>query len=481
MATKLEDFFVTLSAKVDPRLGGALRKVNEFFKALPGLQIAGFGLKRVFDSVTSDVAQLGDRIAKTARSFGISGEELQRLEFAAERSGVGVDALRMALSALPKRIDAARRGSKEAAQIFADAGVSVRELAQLSPAEQFKRVGDAIGKVSDDTKRTNLALRLFEESGARLIPLFKEGEAGINAFGDELESLGGLISEDTLAAAEEYQDIMTNLGMVVRGLAVQAFRALAPIIKSVTKFVIGLRKESETIIRVIGSVALAVIALTGALGLMSFVLQVKTLAAVVAATGGWTAYASAVWSVVAAKLALIAPIAAVAAAVGILALLFEDLWVFFNGGDSVIGRMIEKFSELKNSTNAVASAIGHLGEFVFGGFGVWVADALEKVLEFVAVLKNDVVKAVDTVASFFSTGAFASAGKALARITGGGPGGQQQEIVRAPTGATQNVDASLNVTVQGSADEGTVDSIRRAVREEQGRIFAEAEAALTPG
>lgn len=390
MAVKLEEFFVEIGVRYnDKRTRGTLARFGEFFKALPGLTIAGVGVTRAFQAVSTQIADTGDRIAKTAAAYGITGESLQRLEFAAERSRVPVDALRMALSALPKRLDAARLGSSEAAKAFADIGLSASKIQELSPDEQFKQVAGAIAQIENPAQRSAAALRFFEESGARLIPLFNQGPDGINRLGDELEALGGIIDEETLKASEEFSDRMLDAGRIVRGLLANAFKVINPLLKRGLELFIMFRKDGlgglpKEIRQIVGAFKAATIAVA----VFAATVAAAGVAAKIAAAGGIAAATRALLTFIGVQIAALAPIILVAGAVTLLALVFEDLFGFVNGKDSLIGLLIEKFDEMSKSSNHWIAAIGKLGSFAFGGLGVWLADVIEKIETLVDLIQN---------------------------------------------------------------------------------------------
>ena len=485
MAVKLEDFFVTLGVRPDSRLGGTLRKLSEFFKALPGFTIAGIGAKRAIDSMTGDIAQLGDRIAKTARSFGISGEELQRLEFAAERSGVGVEALRMALSALPKRIDMASQGAAEATNAFDALGMNYRTLLGLSPEEQFKRVADAIGRIEDPSKRTNVALRLFEESGARLIPLFVQGSKGINALGDELENLGGLIDEDTLRSAEEYEDIMTNLGRVVRGLLVKGFKLLAPLIKSVVQNFIAFRRDGveglsqslQNIAKTFKAAAIAGGLLAAALGIQAVAAFVAADFAVLNAIAGLALWIDKV--IIAA-----APVLALAAVIGLAIFAWDEFLTTLKGGDSIVNRAAEFFRQLMEEGTALGAVIGWLGNEIFGGFGdhlgqayLWILDMIDGIKSLAKTVQGSKIWQLLSPLNPFSDSDSTSTSQGAQAL---GFGGSASAPTPAFGGGGVSINNQTSINVPPGSDPQQLERIKETIRAENERAAAALEAALTP-
>ena len=64
--------------------------------------------------------------------------------------------------------------------------------------------------MEDGAGKTALAIKLFGKSGADLIPLLNQGRAGIKELTDEAAKLGIVISTETAAKAEQFNDTLKN-------------------------------------------------------------------------------------------------------------------------------------------------------------------------------------------------------------------------------------------------------------------------------
>jgi len=179
---------------------------------------ATVGAKALFDLV-SETSRLGDDIAKTARVVGVTGEELQGLRFAAERSAVSASTLESGLKRLSKSMFDASRGSKMQAETFRAMGVEVTTASgSLRPvADVFADIADHAQEVGQSTELAAQTMTVMGRGGADLANLLLTGSEGLVAYNERLRELGGVMSEELLTASEEYQDSVTDLNLAFSG------------------------------------------------------------------------------------------------------------------------------------------------------------------------------------------------------------------------------------------------------------------------
>lgn len=175
-------------------------------------------------------ADYGDEIAKTAAKVGTGSTELQRLRFAAGRSGAETNQLSAALRKLNVGLtEAATKGTGPFAEGLGLVGLRLEDVKGKGTEETFGVIADALNDIEDPAERAAAASRLFgEESGPALLPLLAEGKEGIKALGDEAERLGLVLGEDTLGEAEALNDALGDLEMQAKVLGVRVGAQLAP-------------------------------------------------------------------------------------------------------------------------------------------------------------------------------------------------------------------------------------------------------------
>jgi hypothetical protein len=197
--------------RVVSRVGGAIRSV---FGSLAGQIATAFTIAGVV-RFGAAIAKLGDQIDKGSQKIAVTAEEYQKLQFAAERSGAGIDNVEAAFKRQAKVIEDAKGGMQSARDTIAKLGLSLEDLQNSSPNEAFLKISKALSEVTDKTQQAALAQEIFGRSGMELLPMI----ANVEELGASLEKMGGIISNDAVAAAAKLADEMTNLKSVIMAAA----------------------------------------------------------------------------------------------------------------------------------------------------------------------------------------------------------------------------------------------------------------------
>jgi len=236
--------FVELFADSRPLVRGlrdAEKKIKAFGSRIrnTGMRVAGIGaaLAAPFLAATKVFASMGDRLGKMSARTGVSVEALSELGFAAEQSGSDLESLENGLRRMQRSIYDAGRGLSTAKDALADLGLRFEDLNGLSPEEQFKLLGEALSRIEDPTKRAAIAMALFGRSGTKLLPMFKNGAAGIEALQQEARSLGLTMSGEDARAAEVFTDVMNKLWKTVKMGVFHVGAALAPVLQKVAEII----------------------------------------------------------------------------------------------------------------------------------------------------------------------------------------------------------------------------------------------------
>jgi hypothetical protein len=170
-------------------------------------------------ALMGSLRDLGDRIGKVSTQIGISAENLQKLQFSAEQSGLSTDTLNTAMQKFAINIGKANDGAKIQMEAFQDLGVETKNLdgTTKSVFELFKDTSDQLGSLTDKTLQARLASELFGRTGVEMTVLFNEGAEGINRFGNQLESVNGIMKTDSIRAIQDFNDKWNLLTKAVRG------------------------------------------------------------------------------------------------------------------------------------------------------------------------------------------------------------------------------------------------------------------------
>lgn len=195
------------------------RKAKKVFGTVAaGLVALGSG--RALKGLVTGFAETADEAAKLGRSLGTTTERITAYSFAAERAGLNQKELETGLRRLTKTADDAGRGLSTAVDAFDALGVNVRDNeGNLKSVDVLLAdVADGLQGVSDATRRAAIAQNIFGRSGTGFVNLLGEGSEGLQQLTDDAARFGAVISDEAGAAAEAFQDALTNLNAQATGL-----------------------------------------------------------------------------------------------------------------------------------------------------------------------------------------------------------------------------------------------------------------------
>lgn len=354
------------------------KKLVEAFKALP----------QFLASAVQETANYGSAVNDAAARTGVGVVALQEYAHAAKLSGSDAETMFSVLTKLANTMSNAAGGSKEAAAGFAQLGVKVTNAeGKLRPVEEvFDEVAARLGEIENPTDRAGKAFDVFSKQAQALLPMFAEGEKGLEAMRSQFHDLGIGMSVEGVAAADAFGDSMDTVLAVLasfkRDLGEPLMAALMPVIEAFLQWVMinrelirsrignfaqllintmrGLWKIMSALVAVAEGLAywwklLAMV--VGSFLVAKFVLLNATLLETLVAWGLNTVAAIAYGAVSVAAagkaalawLAAAAPVVLMTAALLAAVLVAEDIYGFFTGADSVLGSLGRKWAEFLES------------------------------------------------------------------------------------------------------------------------------------
>lgn len=382
MATTARELFTTWGFDInDKPLQDLNKHVNSVKNTLKALSIAAAASAGALFGIAKSVADAGDKAAKLSRALGLTAQGYQALGFAAGIGGLKQQEFNVGIQRFSRSLTEAKRGMETYVRPFTALGISAKKLADqnLSAEETFLKVADALGKMPDGFEKTATAQELFGRSGAKLIPLFSSGAAGIRELMAEAHALGIVMDEELLADSEEFQDAMLRAKSVIIGIRNTIGAKLIPMINklltyfkkiglankalveskltafiegliSFIKYVIilfrGLWIVVNRIVSIFGGWERALKTLMTALGIFLALKLTHALGGIVIALGqvvlGFRTMGTA--ALIAQAKALAIPLL-IGAGLIALGLIIEDLIGYFQGKDSITGRLLASFQE----------------------------------------------------------------------------------------------------------------------------------------
>jgi hypothetical protein len=171
---------VTVLLDMKSRLGGlnsAIGRVKALGSTLTRaiLPLVGVGGAAGIGAGVRNIISLGAQMDHLRSQTGATVAGLLKLRQAFSDAGVEAGTAGKTINNLQRRIADAANGMGEGRQALRNLGLSATDLSRLSPEEQFEAVGNAIAGIEDPAQRTAIAVRLFSETGAKLMPVFGKG------------------------------------------------------------------------------------------------------------------------------------------------------------------------------------------------------------------------------------------------------------------------------------------------------------------
>lgn len=385
MATFVEELLVRLGLDTDQQ---SFKKGEKGIDDLAGSAVkAGTIIAGAFTAVQGaitamvvDFAAGADETNKLARRIGTTAEVIQEFDYVAERSGVSVGLMRNSLEKLNAKASQAAAGSAEMAGTFTELGISAEQFAAASPDEKFDQIAAAMAGLPSDADRTRVAMKLFEEEGRSMVTVFEGGAEGIAKMRQEARDLGLFTTEDA-KNAEEFNDRMLDVNRAFTGIKNVVGAALVPELTKLMEGFVEFFKENRAAISS-GMVAFfkaAAVALKGLVIAMGLFAAFKVGTMMIAAARG-VAILSAAFNMAGLRaLIMYARIFALPIAIGLavaaIALISEDLYTFLTGGESQIGKLVDKFPLLGSAISAVNAIV-----YALVGYAVEVFNILTSII-----------------------------------------------------------------------------------------------------
>jgi len=348
---------------------GLADKVGKIGKTMT---IVGGAVTAAFGMIIKKTMDVGDQFDKMSLRTGESVENLSALAYACDITGTDIGGLEVGLKFLTKGMNDASQGTGEAKDAFEELGISITDTeGNLRPTvDVLKEAATKIAAIENPAKQAALAMELFgARSGTQLIPLLKEGGAGIEELMKKAEELGITISTDTASAAAELQDRLTDLKGSLAGVGRDIGMILIPpLTELVEKAVEMITKIKEWA--------------DAHKPLIEIIIKVGATLGVLAAVGGPILMAVSAFMKMKAAMALIGtitsgPIGIIIMAVGALAL----AWTTNFGGirdftDQVIEKLkgpldwlSDKLDKIKEGVREFGKWLGIITEDLAGGGG----------------------------------------------------------------------------------------------------------------
>lgn len=230
---------------------GLTSKIGLPLTALSGI-LGGFSAVAIKNAVVG-FTDMGEEIYKASLRTGMSVEQLQRMKYVAEQSGVPIEALEGGIGKLNRNIGMAAAGkSKDLSSLMEKLGISARDAnGQLkSGIDILPQLSDAFIRNKNPVVQARMGMALFGKSWQEMVPLLMEGSDGINQNLERFKRLKGVMSLDDIKGAKDLGDKFKDLEFVTKGfqntIAKELVPVLGPLIEDIVQWAAANRKVVST-------------------------------------------------------------------------------------------------------------------------------------------------------------------------------------------------------------------------------------------
>lgn len=168
---------------------------------------AGLSFVGLAAGVKSLIAEF-DRLGDLAQRFDLSGEDLQRIGYAAKQSGTDIEQVAKAMGLANRTAQEAARGNKQYAESYERLGISAKSFAAADQIKQLMMLADAYNEATDKNAALADVQKILGRSSGELVPLLSQGSEAIRQMGEAAV----VVSNETLELIRMTDDLAQSMG-----------------------------------------------------------------------------------------------------------------------------------------------------------------------------------------------------------------------------------------------------------------------------
>lgn len=248
------------------------QKASEMAQKTRAVSAAAAGALTAIGGIAYKAVQSADDLNTLAKQTGFTTDELQKMQYAAERIDVPMETITSSAARMTKQLS-----SNE--DKFASLGVATRDINGnfRSTSDIFFDTVKALSQVQNETERDTIAMDIFGRSANELAGIVDDGGAALREFGKEAEDAGLILDQKTLDGLNNVNDEIDRLkaqgAAALAKAGAAALQALQPVLEKVmnaiAKVLEYISNLSPQTMKIVLIVLAAVAALSPLLSLIS--------------------------------------------------------------------------------------------------------------------------------------------------------------------------------------------------------------------
>jgi phage-related minor tail protein len=309
-------------------------QVSEKTKGI-SLAAGAFGTAMLGNAYNS--AKAADDLNTLSKQTGFTVEELQKMQYASDIVDVSMDTMTGSVQKLTKNM-------ASGSDVFDTLGVSITDSEgnMRSAVDVWYDSLQALSQIGNETERDQLSMELFGKSAMDMAGIVDDGGAALKDAGNEAEELGLILGQDSVDAANRFNDSIDKMKAQTSAAFMEAGASLAetltPALEAVAKVVQNLAKWFGSLS---GPTQAAILVIAG------LVAAISPIAGIISAIAG----AAAALNIAMAPITgiIIAIIAVVAALVAAGVALYQNWDTICAWATNLKDQVVEAFNNLKDN------------------------------------------------------------------------------------------------------------------------------------
>lgn len=194
-------------SRLDKAMARSGTAVTGFFKSFALGAVGGLGIERLASSIGQAVKQMAE-LADEAKRAGMSAEDIQAIGFGAMQAGSSTEELVDLMKKFNIEVGEAATKSNDLAKLFEANGVALRNQdgTLRSTKDLFYEITNLIANAKSQQEAAVIAQMAFGKAAGDALPFLQQGAAAIKESEQNARNLGAVISNETIAKADEFDD-----------------------------------------------------------------------------------------------------------------------------------------------------------------------------------------------------------------------------------------------------------------------------------
>ena len=191
-------------------------------------------------AAANKTAEVADTFDKASLRTGLEVEELQRLNYAAGQSGVGLETVEKSAKKMNDRLAEVSEGNSKSAAMFESLGISIKNAdgTMRDSTSIYNDTLEKLAEMGDTAEATAIGTDLFGKSFTDLKPLLASGSQGINDLKKRADELGVVMSKDAVSAGVTFGDTMADIKASLGGAFNQLLTSIIPVLQVVLNLIL---------------------------------------------------------------------------------------------------------------------------------------------------------------------------------------------------------------------------------------------------